>query len=44
MYTDSPVGTILMTNDHNGLQEELKVSVSKFSVRFNNSGSAKAGS
>lgn len=41
LYTDSPVGTILMTNDHNGLQEELKVSVTKFNVRFDKTNSIK---
>lgn len=36
-YTDSPQGTIVMTNDWTGLHEELKVTVSKFSVKFDQS-------
>lgn len=36
-YTDSPQGTIVMANDWAGTHEELKVSVSKFSVKFDQS-------
>lgn len=33
IYTDSPNGTIMMTNE-NGFTEEMKISLSKFNVRI----------